>query len=198
MCRELSHPNHRRCPSSGGEQRRSRDRAVYAAQSARSSSSPVNETLTTITGTFNPPSLEQAAQELKEELHTFYHGLTGKNVGHSTLNENEVFDRSRVALKWTEMEKRVRSLGAQVENRAEEIVGFSAEEAALRNQLKVERIETDDVRKLQEEGIKLREERNQLEGERARSNRSDGTLTLKEKEELSKRIQIQADKIVAK
>lgn len=148
MCRGLSDPNHRRCPSSGGHERRNRDRAKYAANRAAGLTRPVNEALTAAPqDVFIEVSLEDAACQVRERIHNTFHVGHGKNLGHSTMSDDY---RERLAAlaalpasdgidSWKELEQDVRAIGQALEDRAAQIAGFTAEDAAERHMVRVAR-----------------------------------------------------------
>lgn len=149
MCRELNHPNHRRCPSSQGENRNGRDRAKYAANKAAGKSSPVDTGKTAAPDVLIPVSLEDAASQVRERVHNRYARMVGKNLGHATYDRDDESTHNLGRETWAELEEDVRSVGQAVETRASEIAGFTAEEAAERQAARCQRVK-DEIEPLNE------------------------------------------------
>lgn len=140
MCRELSHPNARRCPSAHGENRRARDRANYTVSKSRDLTSPVDESLTAAPGAVPVVDLKEVAAGVRESVHTLYENEYGKN------RRADVGTYPQYV--WSDVEEEVRSIGVAVEGRASEIAGFTAEEAAERSRERISEIENDTIREL--------------------------------------------------
>lgn len=141
MCRGLTEIHPRRCPSSGGEIRNARDRANYTLNKGAGITSAVDEKLTSAPESLLPISLDKAAASVREDLHTAYHQSTGTNLGYSNYNP-ETYE-GEVKLSWGEIEENVRNIGAALEDRANAIAGFTAEEAAERHLARSERVKNE-------------------------------------------------------
>lgn len=139
MCRDLMHPNARRCPSSMGEARNARDRLRYATTKASTASSPV-DTATTEAVTLQPTELplEDIAADVRRDIHTAFEAFHSVNLGQSALDPD-----NGAEVNWRGLEERVREVGAQVENRAEELSGTSAEDIQALHDGAIARVKDD-------------------------------------------------------